>query len=911
MKQITHILIFTIFMHSAFAQTPSGATVKWDRIFGSNGDDFAGSVCGDGTGGYVLAGTTNYSGGMLPAYYGVNDIVVVHYDANGDIVWTKVYGSIGPEGVSCIVKLDDGYALVGSTTSGLTFLSGGTLKSSFKGGISDMLVMKIDNAGNTIWYGHYGGVKEDIATVCINNGDGSLLVGGYSKSGSGDFFGMNHGSYDMALLRIDLASGLVTAADQIGGTMEEQVIAMQKGAGSDIIVTGYTFSEDGDLASTTPHGDADVLVATMPATLTGATHIMRTGGSYQDYPTDVIYTGSGYIVSGYTLSEDFGGMPVGSADVFLSCLSNDLTMSAPVLLGGDSDEITAKLAYRNSGGRESILMCSYSYSSSANGSVSHGEADVLLMELNYPSLEVNYSKFIGSTAEDRAVGLFVNAPADNSFIIYGSTAATPIAGSANGDVSFHRTSATTADIPFEDFWILRMEDLHTYYADADGDGYGSASAAISSALPIAPEGYTIDKTDCNDASAAIHPAAAEICNAMDDNCNGLSDDADPSVTGQETWYADADMDGFGNAAINTAACIQPAGYTDNLTDCSDDDAGINPSAAELCNAVDDNCNGTADEGLSMNTFYADADNDGYGNAAVFISTCAASQAGYVLNNTDCNDATAAISPVAAEACNTIDDNCNGITDDVVNAVLSPVDGAFVCKGNSATLSATTGTGYSYNWTRDGVAFAAHTANITTPKAGLYSVSITSADGCTAVSNAVNLVVNPNPKATIITVSSADMCVLGFTALKAKIYPGSTYQWYKNGVELPGFTSNAYSFNTAGAYQFLETNAAGCSKMSAIVDVYSSCRIAEVNMADVYPNPSDGNFMLHATMRLTTSEVLLEIKDITGKIVYSRILPAAEEINEEVHLDASVANGMYILTLHSDTQDHVKRIMISK
>ena len=67
-----------------------------------------------------------------------------------------------------------------------------------------------------------------------------------------------------------------------------------------------------------------------------------------------------------------------------------------------------------------------------------------------------------------------------------------------------------------------------WFADADGDGYGTAGAeaGVGSA---APAGYVADTTDCNDANPAIHPNATEICNGFDDNCDGLSDLADPNV----------------------------------------------------------------------------------------------------------------------------------------------------------------------------------------------------------------------------------------------------------------------------------------------------------------------------------------------------------------------------------------------
>lgn len=129
-----------------------------------------------------------------------------------------------------------------------------------------------------------------------------------------------------------------------------------------------------------------------------------------------------------------------------------------------------------------------------------------------------------------------------------------------------------------------------------------------------------------------------------------------------TFYADADNDGYGNPSVSVQACTAPTGYVANNTDCDDTNAAVNPGAAEVCNNLDDNCNGEVDEGLPTETYYVDADGDGFGDPAVSVVACSAPE-GYVLDNTDCDDADDTVYPGATEILDGKDNNCDGQIDE--------------------------------------------------------------------------------------------------------------------------------------------------------------------------------------------------------------------------------------------------------
>lgn len=86
------------------------------------------------------------------------------------------------------------------------------------------------------------------------------------------------------------------------------------------------------------------------------------------------------------------------------------------------------------------------------------------------------------------------------------------------------------------------------------------------------------------------------------------------------------------------------------------------ATTETCNGVDDDCDGSTDEGFSPATYYADADGDGYGDSGTTTTDCT-TPSGYSANDDDCDDASALVSPAASETCDGTDNDCNGFKDD--------------------------------------------------------------------------------------------------------------------------------------------------------------------------------------------------------------------------------------------------------
>jgi len=228
----------------------------------------------------------------------------------------------------------------------------------------------------------------------------------------------------------------------------------------------------------------------------------------------------------------------------------------------------------------------------------------------------------------------------------------------------------------------------TWYRDADGDGYGTSTSTTVSCS--APSGYVSNSSDCNDSDAAISPADPEICNSVDDDCDGSTDES-----GGSTWYADADSDGYGEAASTRVSCSMPTGYVSNSTDCNDRSSTVHPGATEYCNGTDDDCDGSTDEAgaADESTWYRDADGDGYGLTSSSTRACDL-PTGYSATSGDCNDAEADSYPGNTEVCDGIDNDCDARTDESGGTSwYADTDGDGYGNASVATVSCTAPSGY--------------------------------------------------------------------------------------------------------------------------------------------------------------------------------------------------------------------------
>jgi len=196
--------------------------------------------------------------------------------------------------------------------------------------------------------------------------------------------------------------------------------------------------------------------------------------------------------------------------------------------------------------------------------------------------------------------------------------------------------------------------------DVDGDGYVPDEYAGLPTEGVEGSG-SLPGGDCDDSNADAHPDGTEVCNGVDDDCNGAVDD---DATDAPAWVIDADGDGFaGDTEVR--ACDPPADFTATGGDCDDAAPDVFPGADELCNDVDDDCDGDVDEDpVDGTTWIIDPDGDGYGaDGATTVVSCAEPGDTWTTVAGDCDGADPSVHPGASESCNDIDDDCDGDIDE--------------------------------------------------------------------------------------------------------------------------------------------------------------------------------------------------------------------------------------------------------
>ena len=628
-----------------FTTIAHGQTVppkEWDKTFGGNSSDYFYSLQQTTDGGYILGGFSfsDISSEKSEASRGNGDYWIVKIDKNGVKQWDKTYGGNSNDYLFSLQQTaDGGYILGGYSSSGIS----GEKSEASRGG-NDYWVVKIDENGVKQWDKTFGGNFDDYFFALKETVDGGYILGGYSPSGiSGEKSEASRGSYDYWVVKIN-ENGVKQWDKTFGGNDYENFFSLQQTLDGGYILGGYSPSGISGEKSEASRGGSDYWLVKISEN--GVKQWDKTfGGNSYESLSSLQQTADGSYILGGTSSSGISGEKSeasrGGNDYWVVKINENGVKQWDKTFGGNDFENLNSIQLTNDGG---YILGGYSPSgiSGEKSEAIRGGYDYWVVKINENGVK-QWDKTFGGNFDDYFYSL--QQTADGGYILGGFT---------SSGISGEKSQAGRGGF---DYWVVKLacESNQTFYQDSDADGYGNPAVSLQACA--APPGYVSNNTDCNDNNANIKPGALEVCDGIDNDCDGSIDEGLTVIT----YYRDQDNDGFGDANQSQTNCAAISGYVTQPGDCNDNNAAVYPGATEVCDGIDNDCDGQIDEGV-LNTYYLDTDGDGYGDPAQSIQACSA-PAGYVTATGDCFDNNGALNPGATEICDGIDNNCNGQIDE--------------------------------------------------------------------------------------------------------------------------------------------------------------------------------------------------------------------------------------------------------
>ncbi|MEO8404276.1 MAG: BACON domain-containing carbohydrate-binding protein [Chitinophagaceae bacterium] len=422
-------------------QKPVSLTFGFRRALGGQKEDqLSSQTINTPDGGIVLAGTTSSNDGDVHKNHGLRDAWIVKLNAGGDTVWTKTYGgTLDDNATSIVAATDGGYIVAGSTKS-----TDGDIHANH--GDADLWVLKLNANGDTLWTKTYGGSATEGNGFIVTAPDGGYVISGFTASNNGDVQG-NHGGEDMWLIKID-RNGALLWSHVYGGSNLDEVRAITATPDGGFVLAGLTDSNDQDVTGF--HIPVFIGFDMWVVKVDGNGNKLwahALGGTFDDVAIAVTSSASGYVVTGYTTSNN-GDVPDyhGPAtpfyhDMLAIKLDNDGNKLWAHAFGGSREEYGLAVASTSDGGY--ILAGG---TSSIDGDVApgyHGNGGTLDMWILKIDKDGNkqWNKTIGSTGDDYP---FSVVPVPEGFII---------AGVSEGNDLDMAGAASHGDL---DIWITKL-----------------------------------------------------------------------------------------------------------------------------------------------------------------------------------------------------------------------------------------------------------------------------------------------------------------------------------------------------------------------------------------------------------------------------------------------------------------------
>lgn len=603
--------------------------IEWQNTIGGSNYEQLNEIAQTNDGGYILGGwsSSNISGDKTEDNLGIADYWIVKTNSLGVIEWENTIGGASEDNLISLQQTSDGGYILGGYS--LSDISADKAEGMIGGAIdeSDYWIVKLDGLGNIEWENTIGGNYYDGLISVQQTLEGGYILGGISQSGiSGDKTEESLSStFDYWIVKVDLG-GEIQWQNTIGTSSDDFLTSMQQTLDGGYILGGYTKGGiTGDKTEPnlglTDQNDYWVIKLDTIGNIEWQNTI---GGNYDDNLQSVIQTlDSGYLIGGYSNSE----------------ISSDKTEQS---LGG---------------------------------------YDYWIVKLDYAG-NINWQNTIGGSDNDYLYDVDENF--DNSYIVGGTSSS-----GISGDKNEGNTSG--------DYWIIKLHHTGTteWQNTIGGNNYDELRC--------------VEKT--NDGGYIISGwSASDISVDKNEPCLGFTD----------YWI------------VKLASNCTPT--------------------SEICNGIDDNCDGLTDNGVVETVSISAGGSTTFcqGGSVVLTATHSGESIQWKKNEVYISGATSSTytattsgmySAVTTSACGAATSaGINVVSNKNPTATITAGGPTTFCSGGSVTLTANAGGGLSYQWYKGATAIAGATSiNYTATTTGNYKCRVTkTATGCFKNSNAITV-----------------------------------------------------------------------------------------------------------------------------------------------------------------------------
>jgi len=224
-------------------KTDSLGNILWERILGGTWLDqmWTGTLTDDG--GVVAFGWTGSDDGDVSNWYGAYDMWMVKLNSEGEMEWDFSLGTSGFDtGLAIIQTSDEGFLVGGASSIG----EGGNIACEPFSDRAEAMLVKLDKDRNIEWQQCYGGSDSEGITALLELEDG-FIFSAFANSSDGDLIGSGwHGNSDIWIVKTDFNGEIIWQKCYGGSEFEEAANIFQLSDGG-FVVSGYTFSQDGDV----------------------------------------------------------------------------------------------------------------------------------------------------------------------------------------------------------------------------------------------------------------------------------------------------------------------------------------------------------------------------------------------------------------------------------------------------------------------------------------------------------------------------------------------------------------------------------------------------------------------------------------------------------------------------------------